>query len=56
VVAIVCSTYGWSRVATSHNEPIVVACVVDRLWAYDIELIEVQPKLVTELVSIEQNV
>ena len=56
MVAIVCSTYGWCRVATSHNELIVVARVVDWLWACDIELIEVQPKLVTELVSIEQNV
>jgi hypothetical protein len=44
VVAIVYSTYGWSRVATSNNELIVVTRVIDRFWACDIELIEVQPE------------
>jgi len=44
MVAIVYSTYGWSRVATSNNELIVVARVIDRFWACDIELIEVQPE------------
>jgi hypothetical protein len=44
VVAIVYSTYGWSGVATSNNELIVVARVIDRLWAHDVELSEVQPE------------
>ena len=44
MVAIVYSTYCWSRVATSNNELIVIARVIGWLWACDVELIEVQPE------------
>jgi hypothetical protein len=52
VVSSVYSTYGWGRVATSYNELIIVAHVVNWLWPCDIELIEVQPEISIECYSL----
>jgi hypothetical protein len=44
MVSIVNTTYGRGRVTASYNELIVVAHVVDWLWACDVELIKIQPE------------